>query len=200
MFEKSRLSEVLGSDAATLPGTHAAVITAYLEYESHEVKLRMYPADTLEQARIFYERSNSIERVLALQHDGWTIIPNFHFGYMAKGFDWTNSSLSPEQYLSYWKRNIKNTHKVERHECNTYWKRLVKEKIAEPADRKAFDRDFTDTVGRHFAIPRPGIQCAFVWGLDEAERLDDRGQLKEVIKDRINQLLDALGEDKIDAK
>jgi hypothetical protein len=46
-------------------------------------------------------------------------------------------------------------------------------------------------------IPRPGIGCKFVWSLDEAERLDDRGQLTKSVKERINQLLEALGEDKI---
>jgi hypothetical protein len=37
----------------------------------------------------------------------------------------------------------------------------------------------------------------FNWDLDEAERLDARDELTKAVKGRINQLLEALGEDKI---
>jgi hypothetical protein len=178
------LSEVLGADAI-IPGTHTAVITAYIEYEDRQVKLRMYPADTLQQARVFYERPSVIEQTLMLQQDGW-----------AKGFDWTTCTLPLAEYLRYWQNNIGRTAQVEREKWNEYWEELVRAKIAEPADREPFDHDFTHT-DRHFASPRPGIQCTFAWQLDEAERLDARGRLVKAVKERINQLLDAIGEDKI---
>jgi hypothetical protein len=78
------------------------------------------------------------------------------------------------------------------------WDKLVQAKIAEPADRKEFDRNFTNTAGRHKAGPRPGVRCTFVWNLDEGARLDARGQLTNTGKERINQLLEALGENIID--
>ena len=192
------LREVLRSDGVALPGTHYAVITAYLEYdEDRQVKLRMYPADTLEQANVFYNRPNAVERTLVLEQEGWTIRPNFHFGFMAKGFDRTNTDLRLAEYLRYWQLNIKNTGLVGREVWNAYWDKLVKAKIAEPADRDQFDHDFTNT-GRQSATPRPGIQCTFAWHLDEAERLDSGEQLAKAVKERINQLLEAVGEDKID--
>jgi hypothetical protein len=73
----------------------------------------------------------------------------------------------------------------------------VKAKIAEPAGHKQFDRDFTDTK-REFASPRPGLKCTFVWSFDDAERLDAQVQLAKAVKERINQLLEALDENKID--
>ena len=190
------LSEVLRTDGTALPGTHNAVITAYLEYEDRQVKLRMYPADTLQQARVFYDQPNIIERTLMLEQDGWTILPNFHFGFMAKGFGWTTTTLPLAEYLRYWQTNIRNTVQVQRQKWNSYWDELVKAQIAEPADREQFDNDFTNT-DRQFASPRPGIQCTFAWHLDEAERLDARGQLAKAVKERINQLLEAIGEDRI---
>jgi hypothetical protein len=45
------LSQVLASDSNSLPGSHTAVITAYLDYEDRQVKLHMYPADTLQHKR-----------------------------------------------------------------------------------------------------------------------------------------------------
>jgi hypothetical protein len=190
------LSEVLGSDGVSLPGTHTSVATAYLEYENRRVELRMYPADTLQQARVFYDRPNIVEKVLVLKHEGWNVLPNFHFGFMAKGFDWTETSMPLAEYLRYWQQNIRNTAQVERQDWNEYWDKLVKAQIAALADHKKFDRDFTDT-DRQTASPRPGIYCMFNWDLDEAERLDTRDELTKAVKGRINQLLEALGEDKI---
>jgi hypothetical protein len=96
------------------------------------------------------------------------------------------------------KKYIKRTTQVKRSDWNEYWYKLIKEKIAEPADREQFDRDFTNTARRDSASPRPGILCRFVWTLAEAEHLDARGQLLKRVNERINQLLKALEEDKID--
>jgi hypothetical protein len=38
----------------------------------------------------------------------------------------------------------------------------------------------------------------FAWNLDDAVRLDARGQLTKAVKERINQLLEVIGEDTID--
>jgi hypothetical protein len=206
------LNDVLGTDGRTLSGAPTAVKTAYLYYEDQNVKLDMYPADTLQQAQAFYGRPNSIERTLMLEQEGWIIVPNFHFGFMAKGFGWTTTTLPLAEYLRYWEHNIRNTTQVERLRWNAYWDELVKTKIADPADREAFNQDFTNT-NRHFASPRPGIRCTFAWSLDEAERLDSQEQvsvgkgmptrarsaLAKAIKERINQLLDAVGEERIDS-
>lgn len=200
------LSEVLGNDDAALPGTHAAIKTAYLGYKdadqkdtNRQVELTMYPADTLAQARALYARPNVVERLHTLEHEGWQIWPNFHFGFMAKGFCWTTSTISLEQYVSYWQTNIGNTEQIARHEWDKFWDKLVEAGIANSADRKKFDLDFTNT-GRQSASPRPGFACEFIWSLEEAERLDVRpGQLVKSVRERINQVLEAIGEAKIDA-
>ena len=157
----------------------------------------MFPADTLQQARVFFDQPNIIERSFMLVQKGWTIRPNFHFGFMAKGFGWTTTTATLAEYLEYWQQNIRNTAQIERQEWNAYWNELWKAKIAEPADRDQFDHDFTNT-DRQFASPRPGLQCTFAWDLDEAERLDARGQLAKAVKGRINELLEALHEEQID--
>jgi hypothetical protein len=93
------LNEVLDTDGNTLPGTHTSVKLAVLEYENERrlIKLRMWPADTLEQARSFYARPGTIEQVLKLEDEGWRITPNFHFGFMATGYCWTATSMPVAQ-------------------------------------------------------------------------------------------------------
>jgi hypothetical protein len=102
------LREVLLGSDSTIPGSHAAVITAYLVYDekNRHVGLHMYPADTLQQARVFYNRPNAVEGILKLAQDNWKISPNFHFGFMAKGFDWTTTTRPLASYLVYWQKNI----------------------------------------------------------------------------------------------
>jgi hypothetical protein len=171
---------------------------ARLEYESKErlVTLHMWPADTLEQARSVYAQREVVERVLRLQNEGWGVSPNFHFGFMTPGYCWTDTSLPVAEYMQYWLQRIGDVGKIERGDWDQYWLNLVQERIAKPENRESFDRYFTNTK-KASATPRPGISCTFDWRLDEAERLDARGQLTKSVSKRINQLLEALGEERI---
>ena len=193
------LSKVLdNADGETLPGIHKSVKLARLEYESEIrlVNLRMWPADTLEQARFFYRRPGTVERVLKLQNEGWSVSPNFHFGFMATGCCWTNATMPVAEYMRYWLERIGDAGQIERRDWDQYWRSLVHEKIAKSEDRESFDGYFTSTA-RASATPRPGVKCTFNWRLDEAERLDARAQLGNAVRERVNQLLEALDEDKI---
>ncbi len=190
------LSEVLGSDAPTLPGRHLAVALARLNYNEKErtVELAMWPADTLQQARVFYKKPDAIERLLMLTNDQWSVWPNFHFGFMAAGFCWTTTTLPVAEYMSYWRDNIDSVVQIPRSNWNDNWDMLVKAKIVEFAERSGFDNDFTNTQ-RPTATPRPGLACVFTWSFDEAERLDSSRKFTIAVKDRINQLLGALDEE-----
>ena len=199
IIEEATGGEAVGDDGITLPGRHRhhAVISAHISYawENKEVQLRMFPADTLEQARIFYKRPKAPERVLALESQGWSVSPNFHFGFMAKGLSWTKATASVAEYMRHWQRYIGETRQVDRADWPTFWDRLVSLGFAEKADRELFDRDFTHTK-RNPATPRPGIRCSFVWPFEEAERLDTQKspQFGAAIKQRVNELLVAVGE------
>jgi hypothetical protein len=133
---------------------------------------------------------------LKLQNEGWSVSPNFHFGFMATGYCWTNTTVPVVEYMRYWLERIDDAGQIERRDWEQYWRNLVNDKIAKTEDRESFDRDFTNTA-RASATPRPGVRCTFDWHLDEAERLDAQGQLKNAVTKRINQLLEALDEDKI---
>ncbi len=191
--------EAIRVNSITLPGRrrHHAVISAHIEYvpEKREVQLAMYPADTLEQARIFYKRPKAPERVLALESKGWGVSPNFHFGFMAKGLSWTRATVSSAEYMRHWQKHIGETRQVDRTDWATFWDQLVSLGFAQETDRELFDRDFTNT-DRKSASPRPGIRCSFVWPFEEAERLDTQKirQFSAAIKQRVNELLVAVDE------
>ena len=190
------LGEVLGSDAPNLPGTHLAVALARLDYkeEGQSVELAMWPADTLQQARVFYKRLESTDRILSLTTEGWEVWPNFHFGFMTTGYCWTKTTISVAEYVSYWRENIDSAVQIPRRDWDRYWDELVGANIAQKAERQIFDSEFTNTR-KSVAAPRPGLSCVFSWSLDEAERLDSSGKFTRAVKERINQLLHALGEE-----
>ncbi|MBB1471650.1 hypothetical protein H5368_01245 [Luteimonas sp. MC1782] len=163
------------------------------------VRLRMYPADTLGQARAFYGDPESVDLVLALRSEGWRVEPNFHWGFMAGGYAWSDTRLPADEYCAYWVERIAGTRELPRTDWDSYWTKLEADGIVEPTAKAAFDREFTASQ-RQKAHPRPGIFCEFSWPLPEAAQMDDRGTFTETIRARMNQLLGALGAPEVRAR
>ncbi len=169
------------------------ILMAWLGFASDNatVSLRMYPADTLGQARAFYGDPASVNSVLALRAEGWRVEPNFHWGFMAPGYAWTKTPLPVEQYCSYWIQGIAETRELARTEWDSCWNKLETDRIVESSGKEVFDRDFTASQ-RQKASPRPGLFCEYNWPLAEATQMDHRGLLVEAVRDRLNQMLTAL--------
>jgi hypothetical protein len=99
-----------------------AVRYAYLDAPDPKgLPLRLYPADTLEQARIFYRSAARVQRTLALRDHGGQLAPIFHFGFMSRGLCWSRSSLATDDYARYWVERIDETRAINRDE----WPRWV---------------------------------------------------------------------------
>jgi hypothetical protein len=198
-----RLHAVLGqiadgppADPLDLPG-RATVKHTYLDYveSSKHIRLTLYPADTLTQARAFYARPGAPDALLALRERGWGVEANFHFGYMPRGYSWTTADAKLEQYVAYWCERIKTTVAVPRERWEEFWAELVHRQFARTDEKRQFDQEFTNTI-RQSAAPRPGLMCSYLWPLSEAERLDDpdRNQLVDAVAKQLNVVLHALGE------
>lgn len=169
------------------------VFMAWLGYDpdSKLVQLKMYPADTLGQARAFYRDPDSVKAVLELRSDGWQVEPNFHWGFAARGYAGCSSPLAADAYCEYWINQIRDTREVARPEWDTYWSRLEADGIVERSGREAFEQELVASLRQRISA-RPGLACEYNWPLYEATRMDDRGELVGVVRDRINQMLRAL--------
>jgi hypothetical protein len=163
-----------------------------LAEDNLSVSLRMYPADTLGQSRAFYSEPISVGAVLALRSQGWSVEPNFHWGFTATGYAWMRTPLSTDDYCTYWMSKIGSTRELTRSEWENYWATLIAARIVEAAEKDLFDQEFTGSQ-RQKAHPRPGLSCEFKWPIAEARRLDTQGKLIETVRARVNQLLTALG-------
>lgn len=186
----------VATPAGTVAGKNAYLRVAdrHVGDPAGEIELALYPADTLSQAQAFYSRPSAVEGVRRLAGtDGWKAGPNFHFGFMARGYCWTNTNLTLERYLELWQREITGSGTISRDAWDTYWAWLLEHQIARGEDRPEFDRHFTDTA-RQSATPRPGLWLSRRWPLSEAERLDARNALAAAVNEALDEALIALGE------
>lgn len=171
---------------------------AYLTVESDgsAVDLSLYPADTLGQARAFYQRPGAISGLRKLLADGWEAGPNFHFGHMQRGFCWTCNHRDLEEYVALWTQRISKEREIPRAEWDAYWAWLQAEEIASPHNRPEFDRHFTHTH-RQKASPRPGLWMRRRWPLAEAEALDAQDSFRAVVREALDAALLAFGEPRL---
>ena len=181
------------------PVATGAVEEAYLGMtESGDgIELRLFPGDTLTQARHFYSNPSAIQKLRTIAaSNGWKAEPNFHFGHMQPGFCWTTCTIELDAYLELWQKQISETRPIPRDEWSRYWRWLEKHGMAAPEDRAEFDRHFTGT-GRAKASPRPGLRLVRHWTLNDAERLDVCGRLADEVGTALQLALRALGEEPI---
>jgi hypothetical protein len=157
------------------------------------IRLRLWPGDTLEQAKLLYEGRMNVDKLLKLRDEGWTVSPNFHFGHMTKGFSHMQGEITADEYVDYWMDHIRAARQVQRSEWMGYFDELVDLGIAALADREVFQRDFVDTK-RNLATPRPGLYVERSWTLGAAAGLDSRQQFAKEVRTAINSVLETLGE------
>jgi hypothetical protein len=180
----------------SLPGA-TMVERAYLEFRQDEVRLGLYPGDTLKQARSLYSRSDAVAGLRQLRLTDWQLLPGFHWGYRAKGFAWTRSLLDVDAYIDLWVREIGQTYQVKRPAWDAYWAWLVDNRVVAQEARDAFRVDFDDT-DRQYATPRPGLRLELAWPLVQAKDLDQVcGRFVGAVRGRLREALAAMHENVI---
>lgn len=130
---------------------------AYLLPSGGSADLRVFPGDTLTQARRLYEDPVRSDALLRLRERGWRLTPNMHFGFAARGFSWMTVTADVEEYVKYWLRAIDQTWELERNEWPRFVADLIQLGFASAGDEATFENAFTKT-NRQRASPRPGLQ------------------------------------------
>jgi hypothetical protein len=182
----------------------AAVKRCYLYPKPNEneeiahIELAIHPGDTMSQARALYAYlfTHGSDDLFALRGGGWSVMPNFHFGFMHKGFGHgVHTGLPLEKYVHYWMD--------EQHPIKAV---VLKEQTFESALHCLVDAHMMDEgdVGKVLsACPStsgnvninviPGITMTFDWSLNKAIELDSRGEMVNVFKQKANEALAACG-------
>lgn len=156
---------------ADLPDA-TSVQFVYLFEKDGETLLALYPADTLEQARVFYKDDARVRNTLRLADQGWEIEPNLHFGFMEKGLCWATAQPELRDYTDRWRARIHTLGKITREEWPRELDSLERAGMFNRNDREQFRRDFTET-GRNEASPRPGLRVQRRWTSDATVAPED---------------------------
>ena len=156
------------------------------------VRISMYPADTLAQARQLYlKKPDRAKALLDLRSDGWEVKPNFHLGYRQRGFGRAESACRIEDYLDYWLKQIGSAHELERDQ----WPPVLQQLADEGVVSKQYESEFAQQTENKLRVhPRPGVLITFDWTLADAAKLDDQQRLGREVRIKINDALQALGE------
>jgi hypothetical protein len=133
---------------------------AYLNpLDEKQVILRVFPGDTLTQARTLYADTGRINALLKLKRQGeWEVKPNMHFGFRESGQAWLHPTADVEAYTNYWLAAMQRTGAIKREEWPKFMAELFSRGIAGDGDQSIFDAHFTATK-RNAASPRPGLWC-----------------------------------------
>jgi hypothetical protein len=148
------------------------------------VTLALYPGDTLTQARALYADPDRVQGLLGLREEAWQLRPNFHFGFMEKGFNWTTSGLEVEAYTAYWMERIHHLRAYPRDDWDAELARLIADGVFSPQDEAQFNADFRNT-NRTEAVPRPAVAVSSSWdgprSRDSAFPSELRAALRQVL-------------------
>ena len=167
----------------------------FLVYEEGFVALRLYPADTIDQARKFYTLRH-VESTLRLRDmDRWNVDPNLHLAFASKNLVWTQVGMTLEGYLHHWLERMPQHGQTAAADegksgFRTAFDSLVNEQLASESDCPSFAQHFIGTERRKMNIC-PGVRAEYRWRLTEAERLDSQGRFSAEVRARLIEALAA---------
>ena len=160
------------------------------------IMLRLWPADTMTQAREFWSKVDA-KRLLEL-HDkgkGWELWPNLHFSHRNYRHRVT-TPLSVDEYIKFWKSNEIEIATLRPDDSASYlhnWNRLVAKRLISPDDVEPLEKKTTETNYPWFAMS-PGLSISYEWSAKQAVQLDQDDAFVREVKERIREVTKTWGE------
>ena len=168
-----------------------------IQVESGKLKVELAPADTVGQARCFYDVVDR-NAFLSLRgsHD-WKVIPNLHFSFNSPSGSthlvWSETTLGIQEYLDHFSDD--KAYGQRRADCTLLplldsWER---EGFISLEKRTEIEDKFINT-GRTRINIIPGFSVSREWDLNTVIELEERGELEECIIDALAAPLATWGE------
>ena len=164
---------------------------------SWQIKLGLYPGDTMTQAREFRSNVNA-GRLLALQQQntGWRLKPKLNFSYIATHLHRANTLLAVSDYIEFWKSGKMEIESLCRDNAGSYrhnWDLLVAKGLISRDDVEPLDGKTTQT-NRDLIYMSPGLDISYTWSAVRASQLDRDGAFVCEVKERIREATETWGE------
>lgn len=158
------------------------------------ITLRLWPADTMTQAKEFWSKVDA-ERLLELQNKDWDLGSNLHFSHRNYRL-WVPTPLSVDEYIELWRSGEMEIAALWPDDSNSYlhnWNWLVAKRLISPDDVKPLKRKTTETNYPWFAMS-PGLGLSYTWPAEEAAQLDHEDAFVGEVKKQIREATETWGE------
>lgn len=149
--------------------------------------LELWPADTVGQARRFFNRVDPDE-FLGLAEQGWEVSPNLHFSFMSTHLHWSSTSAEAADYFDLWASGTiaYGGTAARGFEYESRLTSMLEHRVITPGDVEELHRHFRDTARNHMNVI-PGFRLRYDWPGATAEELDARGELVREVVERIGE-------------
>ncbi|EZP77673.1 hypothetical protein H839_08569 [Parageobacillus genomosp. 1] len=168
------------------PVKQIAVAPNFKDDGEWSIELEFYAGDTMNQARTFFNNVD-VDELLALEHKGWSLEPNFHFAFQGTNLLYPTTRVGIRDYIEFWKdKEIKQLNKAKINEYQLFINELIQHNMMTPDDKNKLVELFDNTERQTLNVC-PGLYFGYRWSKSEAIKLDSAGQLTDAIKEKIQE-------------
>lgn len=159
------------------------------------LKLFLGFADTVNQARSFFDRDVQVELIEVLRKGKWVADGNFHLSYMQQHLSWYSTDDSRvADYLRYWSMNSDDIGQYSSWEIEGFLEKLFAESVIRDEPQQRIElKDKLFSTNRKTVNVGPGFVLAYNWSKEQAEQLDQMGQLSKDIARKIRDGFQIIG-------
>lgn len=171
-------------------GMIAERIALWIEPGSEPVlKVGLWPADTVTQARRFFER---VDRMAFLGLEEWRVFPNFHFSFVSSYVIRATTNWYAEQYFDYF-ANEAQYGQMKRERLLPLAERWEQDGLITKTGRSDIEYQFNETNRTTLNVV-PGFSVIREWKLDDVIDLEERGELEAHLIEALAAPLESWGE------
>ncbi len=160
-----------------------------IQIESWKLKVELAPADTVGQARRFYD---AVDKTAFLSLKEWKVEPNLHFSFVSKHLIWAGTDCETCEYLDYFS-DESSYGQMDRDNLLPLAEQWEREGLIRSEDRDKIKGQFSNTKRRNLNVV-PGLSVSREWDLDTVIELEERRELEAYIIDTLATPLATWGE------
>ena len=155
------------------------------------LKVNLWPADTVRQARRFYEE---VDRTAFLGLGGWEVGPNLHFSFMNTHLIWAETTWAIARYFGYFADGqLQMYGQMNEARLVPLAEQWEDEGLITREDRGKIEGQFNSTKRETLNVI-PGFSVSRVWNLDTVIELEENGELEADIINTLATPLKSWGE------
>ena len=154
------------------------------------LKVNLWPANTVTQARRFY---NKVNRADFLGLEEWEVKPNLHFSFIQKPLFEAKTTWTTDRYFYYFAERQSSYGQMDEATLVPLAQQWENEGLITSDDLRKLQDQFNSTDWKNLNVT-PGFTVSRTWNLDEVIDLEEEKRLEECIIEALATPLSSWGE------